>query len=160
MGAPAGTAAAAPPSTAVTQLIDAYREHGHRRARLDPLARAPLPDVPELRLRFHGLDPAQKREPASTVLPTATTMQALEWQLKRVYCGTTGLDCSSVRKRQRRAWLYARMEAELLAPPLAPDQKRRLLRRLVAAEMWERLAGGTFAHAKRFSLEGCESLVP
>jgi len=158
--APAGTAAAAPPSTAVTQLIDAYREHGHRRARLDPLARAPLPDVPELRLRFHGLDPAQKREPASTVLPTATTMQALEWQLKRVYCGTTGLDCSSVRKRQRRAWLYARMEAELLAPPLAPDQKRRLLRRLVAAEMWERLAGGTFAHAKRFSLEGCESLVP
>ena len=54
--APAGTAAAAPPSTAVTQLIDAYRKHGHRRARLDPLARAPLPDVPELRLRFHGLD--------------------------------------------------------------------------------------------------------
>ncbi|WP_037057184.1 2-oxoglutarate dehydrogenase E1 component [Ralstonia pickettii] len=158
--APAGTAAAAPPSTAVTQLIDAYREHGYRRARLDPLARAPLPDVPELRLRFHGLDPAQKREPASTVLPTATTMQALEWQLKRVYCGTTGLDCSSVRKRQRRAWLYARMEAELLAPPLAPDRKRWLLRRLVVAEMWERLAGGTFAHAKRFSLEGCESLVP
>jgi len=155
-----GTAAAAPPTTPVTQLIDAYREHGHRRARLDPLARVPLPEVPELRLRFHGLDPAQKREPASTALPTAATMQALEWQLKRVYCGTIGLDCSSVRKRQRRAWLYARMEAELLAPPLAPDQKRWLLRRLVAAEMWERLAAGTFAHAKRFSLEGCESLVP
>ncbi|WP_428984146.1 2-oxoglutarate dehydrogenase E1 component [Ralstonia psammae] len=155
-----GTALAAPPSTPVTQFIEAYREHGHRRARLDPLARVPLPEVPELRLRFHGLDPAQKREPASTVLPTATTMQELEWQLKRVYCGTIGLDCSSVRKRQRRAWLYARMEAELLAPPLAPDQKRWLLRRLVAAEMWERLAAGTFAHAKRFSLEGCESLVP
>ena len=156
-----GTAAAAAlPSTPVTQLIDAYREHGHRRARLDPLARVPLPDVPELRLRFHGLDPAQKREPASAVLPTATTVQELEWQLKRVYCGAIGLDCSSVRKRQRRAWLYARMEAELLAPPLAPDRKRWLLRRLVAAEMWERLVGGTFAHAKRFSLEGCESLVP
>ena len=80
-----GTAAAAAlPSTPVTQLIDAYREHGHRRARLDPLARVPLPDVPELRLRFHGLDPAQKREPASAVLPTATTVQELEWQLKRV----------------------------------------------------------------------------
>ena len=96
-----GTAAAAPPTTPVTQLIDAYREHGHRRARLDPLARVPLPEVPELRLRFHGLDPAQKREPASTALPTATTMQALEWQLKRVYCGTIGLDCSSARKRCR-----------------------------------------------------------
>ncbi|WKZ87813.1 2-oxoglutarate dehydrogenase E1 component [Ralstonia pickettii] len=156
----AGGAATAPPPTPVTQFIDAYREHGHRRARLDPLARVPLPDVPELRLRFHGLDPAQKRDPASAVLPTATTMQELEWQLKRVYCGAIGLDCSSVRKRQRRAWLYARMEAELLAPPLAPDQKRRLLRRLVAAEMWERLVGSTFEHAKRFSLEGCESLVP
>lgn len=158
--APTGLAAAAPSSIPASQLIDAYREHGHRRARLDPLARVPLPDVPELRLRFHGLDPAQKREPSSAILPTATTMQELEWQLKRVYCGAIGLDCSSVRKRQRRAWLYARMEAELLAPPLAPDRKRSLLRRLVAAEMWERLVGGTFAHAKRFSLEGCESLVP
>ncbi len=166
--APAGTAVAAPPLTPVslpvsqpvTQLIDAYREHGYRRARLDPLARVPMPEVPELRLRFHGLDPAQKRDPASTVLPAATTVQELERQLKRVYCGAIGLDCSSVRKRQRRAWLYARMEAELQAPPLAPDQKRWLLGRLVAAEMWERLAGGTFAHAKRFSLEGCESLVP
>ena len=157
---PAGAAAAAPSSTPVTNLIDAYRELGYRRARLDPLARVPLPEVPELRLSFHGLDPAQRREPAGDVLPSAATLQELEWQLKHVYCGTIGLDCSGVRKRQRRMWLYARMEAELQAPPLAPDQKRWLLSRLVAAEMWERLAGGAFAHAKRFSLEGCESLVP
>ncbi len=156
---PPGAAVAAPPSTPVTHLIDAYRELGYRRARLDPLARVPLPEVPELRLAFHGLDPTHKREPGD-VLPTATTLQELEWQLKHVYCGAIGLDCSGVRKRQRRMWLYERMEAELQAPPLAPNQKRWLLNRLVAAEMWERLVGGTFAHAKRFSLEGCESLVP
>lgn len=155
-----GAAAAAPPSTPVTRLIDAYRAFGHRRARLDPLARVPLPEVPDLRLRFHGLDPAQKREPVGAVLPTATTMRELEWQLKHVYCGAIGLDCSGVRKRQHRAWLYARMEAEWAAPPLALEQKRWLLDRLLAAEMWERLAGDTFSHAKRFSLEGCESLVP
>lgn len=147
-------------ATAVGGLIDAYRELGYRRARLDPLARVPLPDVPELRPAFHGLDPAQRREPDGTALPTATTVQELEWQLRRVYCGSIGLDCSGVRKRQRRAWLHARMETELLAPPPAPEHKRWLLGRLLAAEMWERLAGSTFAHAKRFSLEGCESLVP
>lgn len=152
--------AAATLSTPVTRLIDAYRELGYRRARLDPLARAPLPDVPELRLQFHDLDPAHRRESVDTALPAAATVQELEWQLNRVYCGAIGLDCSGVRKRQRRTWLYARMEAELEAPPLAPDQKHRLLGRLLAAEMWERLAADTFAHAKRFSLEGCESLVP
>ncbi|ANH35504.1 2-oxoglutarate dehydrogenase E1 component [Ralstonia pseudosolanacearum] len=157
---PTEAADAGPRSTPITRLIDAYRGLGYRRVRLDPLSRAPLPEVPELRLRFHGLDPAHRRESAGAVLPTATTMQELEWQLKRVYCGSIGLDCSGVRKRQRRTWLYARMEAELTAPPLAPDRKRWLLGRLAAAEMWERLAADRFAHAKRFSLEGCESLVP
>ena len=157
---PKGAPTAAALSTPVSRLIDAYRELGYRRARLDPLARTPLPDVPELHPRFHGLEPAHSCEPAGTVLPMVTTIQELEGLLKRVYCSAIGVNCSGVRKRQRRAWLYARMEAELHTPPLAPDQKHWLLGRLVAAEMWERLAAGTFGHAKRFSLEGCESLVP
>jgi 2-oxoglutarate dehydrogenase E1 component len=87
-------------------------------------------------------------------------VQALEWQLRRAYCGAIGLDCTGVRSKQRRAWLFARMESDLQQPPCAPHQKRALLRRLLAAEMWERHVASQFEHAKRFSLEGCESLVP
>jgi len=35
-----------------------------------------------------------------------------------------------------------------------------VLERLYEAQAWESLVAATFEHAKRFSLEGCESLIP
>jgi len=144
----------------IRRFIDAYREHGYRRARLDPLAQVPLPEVPELRPAYHGLDPVQKRAPDRASLPTATSVRELESQLRHLYCGAIGLDCTGVRSKQRRTWLFARMESDLQQPPCTPSQKRALLRRLLAAQMWEHHVASRFEHAKRFSLEGCESLVP
>ena len=40
---------------AVLQLIAGYRNRGHQRAKLDPLALMPRPSVPDLELSQHGL---------------------------------------------------------------------------------------------------------
>ncbi|TKC86034.1 2-oxoglutarate dehydrogenase E1 component [Trinickia terrae] len=156
-------AAAMPQSAAspqVARFIDAYREQGHRCARLDPLALAPLPALPALKPDYHGLHPLQERASDDCALPGAVTVQELARQLERTYCDTIGLDCSGIRSKARRGWLFARMEADLLSPPLAPREQGKLLQQLLAAEMWERHVARSQAHAKRFSLEGCESLVP
>nr|WP_240655725.1 2-oxoglutarate dehydrogenase E1 component [Paraburkholderia phosphatilytica] len=147
-------------SQSIACLIDAYREHGYRRAQLDPLALTAQPTLPELTLAHHGLDPQQERAFDDAALPSAITVHDLERQLKRAYCGPIGLDCSGVRSDDRRHWMFARLEADLLALPPTRDDKRALLARLVAAEMWERHIAAHLADAKRFSLEGCESLVP
>lgn len=156
-------AAAAVPALQIARFIEAHRHEGYRIANLDPLDLASRADVPELTPAFHGLDPDQIRPSDKDGFPAAVTVEELERQLKRVYCGALGLDTSGVRSDARRRWLFSRMEAELLYPRTAPEQSeagKALLRRLVEAEMWERLVAARNEHAKRFSLEGCESLIP
>jgi 2-oxoglutarate dehydrogenase E1 component len=141
-------------------LIDAYRKHGYRCASVDPLALCAVPHLPELTLGHHGLLPHTPREPRRRELPSAETAEALLQQLKRAYCGPLTLDSSAVRSDTRRRWLHARLERELDAPPLAAGARRTLLRRLVDAQAWERRVAEALPHAKRFSLEGCEALIP
>jgi 2-oxoglutarate dehydrogenase E1 component len=148
------------PASQVASFIDAYRQQGYRVARLDPLALMLPPDVPELEPQFHGLSPTQERAPEGAVFPSALTVRELERQLKRVYCGAIGLDCSGIRSERRRRWLFARMESASQANQPSTRERAAVLRRLVAAEMWERHVAARHEHAKRFSLEGCESLVP
>jgi len=157
---PAGELASVARALQVRRFIDAFRQHGHRQASLDPLRLTPVPEVPELDPVFHGLELAQPIGAENPLLPPSAAVHELERQLRRVYCGAIGLDLTGIRDTERRAQLSAWLKAEQLAPLRARGQRRSLLRRLVAAEMWERHVAATFEHAKRFSLEGCESLVP
>lgn len=145
----------------IAQFIQAHRNFGHRMARLDPLAASAMQSaavLPELTPEFHGLDPAMPRPPGSTIFPAATTVQQLDRQLKAIYCGAIALDCSGIREEARRDWLFARMENAVPTVPAA--QRQAILHRLVTAEVWERHLAVTAPHAKRFSMEGCESLLP
>jgi len=157
---PAGELASVARTLQVRRFIDAFRQHGHRQASLDPLRLTPVPEVPELDPVFHGLEPAQPIGAENPLLPPSAAVHELERQLRRVYCGAIGLDLTGIRDTQRRAQLSAWLKAGQLAPLPARELRRSLLRRLVAAEMWERHVAATFEHAKRFSLEGCEALVP
>ncbi|WP_082102618.1 2-oxoglutarate dehydrogenase E1 component [Robbsia andropogonis] len=141
-------------------LADAYRQHGYRIARLDPLGLSPAPRLRELAPAFHDLDIDQARGFDPDLLPGALTVRELAHWLHRTYCGNIGFDCTGLRDEIRRKWLYARIESESQADPVAPNSRETLLHRLLAAEAWERLAAQTVPDGKRFSLEGCESLLP
>ncbi len=159
---PAAVDATALSSWYIAQFIQAHRNLGHRIARLDPLtssAQQAAPMPAELTPEFYGLDPAMARPPGSTFFPSATTVQQLDRQLKAIYCGAIALDCSGIRDESRRAWLFSRMEAVSSTAPSAA-QRQAIFHRLLTAEVWERHLAATAPHAKRFSLEGCESLLP
>lgn len=150
----------APPAR-VAALIDAYRMHGYRAARFDPLDLLAAPTVAELGASFHGLDPdASYQAPRGGRFAGARTVAQLQQQLDALYRGAIGLDCSGVRDTARRNWLFARREACTSSAPLTAAARLQLLRRLLAAQMWEHHAATRCPDAKRFSLEGCESLIP
>ncbi|SHJ75000.1 2-oxoglutarate dehydrogenase E1 component [Paraburkholderia terricola] len=157
---PAAHAPTTAGSLRIKHFIEAYRLHGHRQAQLDPLHLTPLPEVPQLQPQFHGLEPTQQIAADNALLPPSATVHELERQLRHVYCGAIGLDVTGIRDEAPRAWLCARLKSAQLAPLPAHDQRHKVLQRLLAAEMWERHVAARFEHAKRFSLEGCESLIP
>jgi 2-oxoglutarate dehydrogenase E1 component len=144
----------------IERFIDAHRRDGYRIADLDPLNHVRCVAMPELTPQFYGLDRTGLRPADQTGLPFALTVAELDQQLKRAYCGAIGIDCSGVLNESRRRWLFNRVESDLVCPASTPQECRALLNRLLAAEMWERLVASRHEDAKRFSLEGCESLIP
>ena len=137
----APTTAAVDP--AVRRFIEAHREQGYRYAELDPTGASRPLDIGQLSPGRFGL-------PADDVAE-------LSERLKSAYCGALALDASAVRHDARRHWLFQRMEARATTPGA---DRLKLLDRLADAEAWEHHVANRFPHGKRFSLEGCEALVP
>lgn len=143
---------------AVHRFIEAHRQEGHRFAALDPTGTARSLDLAALAPERFGLEDADPVTTDGSAWLEATDVQALDRQLKAAYCGAVALDASAVRDESRRAWLHARMEAPATVVP--PATARRLLERLVQAEAWEHFVAERHGDGKRFSLEGCEALIP
>lgn len=143
----------------VLAFIDAHRRLGDRCAAIDPLQLSRPADLAALSPQAFGLQPSDWLNAAGTPLWSARTVADLDRCLKAIYCGTLALDASAVRDDERREWLYQRMEA---APPTPQGHQERLalLEHLIRAQTWEEHVALHFPHGKRFSLEGCEALIP
>lgn len=140
----------------VHRFVEAHRAHGHRHAALDPLGLSRPLDVQGLSLQRFGLSPGDALTHDETPWLGARDAHELDRRLKAAYCGPLALDASAVRDDARRAWLQARMEA--LPAATSPDTG--LLDRLIQVQAWEHHLARRFPHGKRFSLEGCEALLP
>ncbi|WP_288392869.1 2-oxoglutarate dehydrogenase E1 component [uncultured Herbaspirillum sp.] len=145
----------------VQSFIEAYRNEGYRIADIDPLGTISLPEIPALLPQTHALEDediilAQHRLLDGLGL---TTVKELTHHLSRLFCAALALDASGVRDEARRQWLFARLAArDHGAEPGAPERAA-VLARLAAAEQWEHYLQQDYPQAKRFSLEGCESLL-
>src|SRR5262249_54930877 len=60
----------------------------------------------------------------------------------------------------RPEWLQSRMELARNHPPLASEERRRILRSMLAADAFEQFLHVRYVGQKRFSLEGGASLIP
>jgi len=145
----------------VQAFIDAYKREGYRIADIDPLGSISVPDIAELQPQHHALCDedivlSQHRFLDGLGL---STVRDLAHHLSERYCGPLGVDCSGMRDDSRRQWLFARLGAQDHRAEMAAHERAALLTRLVAAEEWERFLQEEYPLGKRFSLEGCESLL-
>ena len=147
---------------AAMALVKAIRHFGHLAARLDPLASDP-PGDPALDPGPLGLTPEiMARVPAEVLrvyVPGRTLADAYP-ELLKTYCGTIAYEVEHIGSHQERVWLRQVIESGQHRPPLAADEKRKLLSRLTAVEMLERFLHTAYLGQKRFSIEGLDALVP
>ncbi len=151
---------------AAANYADAIRTHGHKAATIAPIGNAtPVKDVPAIHAATYGIsDETMAALPASIVggpigMTASNALEAVE-QLRSVYCGTIGYEFAHVQESERRDWLREAAETGRFREPLSDDAKRALLDRLTAVESFERFLHTTYLGAKRFSIEGTDSLVP
>ncbi|MCK9192558.1 MAG: 2-oxoglutarate dehydrogenase E1 component [Nevskia sp.] len=158
-----GDAAARAKQSGVLRLINYYRVRGHQVAKLDPLNLSPVQQIPDLDPAFHGLGP----DDMDTVFDTGTLsgharlpLREIIRILKTVYTDTIGTQYMYINDTVEKRWIQQRLEGSAFAPRTTVEQRKEVLKQLVAAEGIERYLHNKYVGQKRFSLEGGESLIP
>ncbi len=144
-------------------LIRAYRVRGHLIANLDPLGIEGDKHHPELDPKSYGFSEADYDRPIYVDgvlgLKRATLREALAI-LKQTYCARIGVEFMHIQHPDRKSWIQRMMEGERNRQSLSRSEKMAILRQLDEAEGFERFLDVKYAGAKRFSLEGSESVIP
>ncbi|HMQ03829.1 MAG TPA: multifunctional oxoglutarate decarboxylase/oxoglutarate dehydrogenase thiamine pyrophosphate-binding subunit/dihydrolipoyllysine-residue succinyltransferase subunit [Pyrinomonadaceae bacterium] len=147
----------------VLQMINAYRIRGHLLADIDPLNMT-TQDTSELDLEHFGLTIWDlDREFITGGLhgeKTATLRRILEI-LRRAYCGKVGIEYRHIQSKTEKDWIRQQVREHFVdTKPLTSETKIALLQKLIEAEQFEQFLHKKYLGQKRFSLEGCETVIP
>lgn len=181
------TSRAGPSDTARTlHLIQAYQKRGHEMAKLDPLglhawrtgdkmtvseSANVASDLDYKTYGFtdadwdRGLELSWGMENVAGLMGNAdvnndgkTTLEEMFSYLQQCYTGTTAVEFAHITDLEKSNWLRARVEVP--PPVLSKEEKTLILERLAVSERFEAVCAAKFATAKRFGLEGLESVIP
>lgn len=148
----------------VMELINAYRVRGHLIADIDPLHAMPLLYHPELDIETYNLtiwDLDRIFITGGLAGTESATLREILDILQRAYCGKVGIEYRHIQSKEEKIWIRERIRVQLVNPePIAPEVKKQLLWKLISAEQFERFLGTKYLGQKRFSLEGCETIIP
>ncbi|HXI61798.1 MAG TPA: multifunctional oxoglutarate decarboxylase/oxoglutarate dehydrogenase thiamine pyrophosphate-binding subunit/dihydrolipoyllysine-residue succinyltransferase subunit, partial [Pyrinomonadaceae bacterium] len=148
----------------VMELINAYRVRGHLIADVDPLHALPLLYHPELDIETYSLTIWDLDRLFITGglggTETATLREILDI-LQRAYCGKVGTEYRHIQSKEEKLWLREQIRREFVDPkPIDAEIKKRILWKLISAEQFERFLNTKYLGQKRFSIEGCETIIP
>ncbi|TLU61340.1 2-oxoglutarate dehydrogenase E1 component [Thalassotalea litorea] len=148
----------------VLQLINAYRFRGHQNARLDPLGIWQRPRVRDLELSHHELSKSEYDKEFNVgslaVGQEAMKLGNIHETLEKTYCGSIGAEYMHITSTREKRWIQQRLESVQSKANYTAEQQTEILKDLIAADGLEKYLGAKFPGAKRFSLEGGDSLIP
>ncbi len=147
---------------AVINLINGYRTRGHLFTRTNPVRErrkyAPTLEISNFGLRESDLD--EIFQAGTQIGIGASTLRTIIDHLEATYCRSIGAEFMFIREPQKLKWLQERMEKSRNTPNYSVEEKKAILRKLTQAVVFENFMHTKFVGQKRFSLEGCETLIP
>jgi 2-oxoglutarate dehydrogenase E1 component len=149
--------------TAVRNLIHAYRSRGHLRAKTNPV-RERKDRKERLNLADFGLSDSDLdtkfRQGELLGLGQSATLREIVAALTSIYAGTVGFEFTYIRDPQILDWFQEKAEHGALAFNPDVEYKKRILKKLNEAVVFENFLHTKFLGQKRFSLEGGETAIP
>lgn len=168
--APAAAPVVAAPDSKAAQdslraflLIRSYQVRGHLLANLDPLGLKPRGYHAELDYTSYGFVEADLNKSiqlGGMLGRESATLGEIIDNLQQTYCGTIGVEFMHIQDPEQKAWLQGRFEQSNNNPAYSKAEKTHFLKRLTAAEGFEKFLDVKYTGTKRFGLEGGESTIP
>lgn len=146
----------------VIEMIQGYRDMAYLIADVNPLDRGPK-QHPLLDLKNFGLTEAdlnRKTRLGKLVGLEDVTLKEIIATLKTFYCSPAAVEIGHIEDPKSRHWVQTLVESKFLMKPLEDKYRHRALGMLTKAETLERFIHKKFVGAKRFSLEGCDIIIP
>lgn len=146
----------------VLNMINGYRQRGHLFTATNPV-RQRRKYYPGKELETFGLSEADMDTVFNAGVEVGlgpATLREIRQLVEDTYCRSIGAEFLFVRHPEKVKWLRERMESDRNMPNFPIEKKKRILRKLNEAVVFESFLGTKFLGQKRFSLEGAESLIP
>ncbi|MGW7848730.1 2-oxoglutarate dehydrogenase E1 component [Staphylococcus xylosus] len=148
----------------VMRLIDNIRQYGHLLADIYPVNRPKRENVPKLTIEDFNLDKATLESISAGIVSDHfkdiydNAYEAIVRMEKR-YKGPIAFEYTHINNNRERVWLKRRIETPYKAT-LNDNQKIELFKNLAHVEGFEKYLHKNFVGAKRFSIEGVDTLIP
>ncbi|CAL1595005.1 unnamed protein product [Knipowitschia caucasica] len=144
----------------LARLVEAYRAHGHKAAKINPLLpdKPVLDDIPEISslagsitgyLHTSGLRHFGKSE---------ASVEEVQAYLEKMYCGPLSVEISQLSSQEERLWFADRFEA-LKNQSFNTEEKKRLAKIMLESQEFDHFLATKFATVKRYGGEGAESMM-
>ncbi len=147
----------------VLQLINAFRIRGHLLADIDPLNMTSHHSA-ELDLENFGLtiwDLDREFITGGLHGESTATLRRILGILRMAYCGKVGTEYRHIQSKEQQEWIRHQVRQQFVdSSPLPNAIKKELLQKLIEAEQFEQFLHKKYLGQKRFSLEGCETIIP
>ncbi|KAG2723700.1 hypothetical protein I3843_02G159500 [Carya illinoinensis] len=150
-------------------LVRAYQVNGHMKAKLDPLGLEEQEIPEELDPALYGFGEADldrefflgvwKMSGFLSENRPVQTLRSILTRLEQAYCGSIGYEYMHIADRDQCNWLREKIETPT---PMQYNRQRRevILDRLIWSTQFENFLATKWTTAKRFGLEGGETLIP
>ncbi|KAM9376665.1 2-oxoadipate dehydrogenase complex component E1 isoform 1-T1 [Pholidichthys leucotaenia] len=145
---------------ALAALVEAYRVHGHKAAKINPLLpQMPVAgSVPEISL-MNGTVKGQLDTSGLRHFGKAhASAEEVKAYLEEAYCGQISVETSQLSSLEEREWFADRFE-ELKRKGFSPEERRQLGKIMLESQEFDRFLATKFATVKRYGGEGAESMM-
>ena len=146
----------------VLNLVNGYRSRGHLFTDTNPV-RERRKYTPTLAIENFGLDERDLEEVFQAGIEIGigpAKLKDIIAHLEETYCNSVGAEYKYIRTPEIIEWLEKKMEGSRNSCSFSIDEKKRILEKLNEAVAFENFVHSKFVGQKRFSLEGCETLIP
>ncbi len=146
----------------VINLINAYRSRGHLFTKTNPV-RERRKYTPTLDVENFGLTSSDMEtvfQAGSLLGIGVAKLQLIIAHLKETYCSSIGVEYMYMRNQEAVSWIQTRMENSKGNAKYSVEDKIQIFSKLNDAVGFESFLDKKFVGQKRFSLEGCEALIP
>ncbi|MDG1154334.1 MAG: 2-oxoglutarate dehydrogenase E1 component [Alphaproteobacteria bacterium] len=145
-------------------FIRAYRVFGHFKADLDPLGMRDYQENLELKPESYGFNVETDMDRPiflnySFGLESATLREIIN-VCEKLYCGKLGYEFLYITCKKEKDWFRERIESNNELYTFHDEGKKTTLNRLAHTDSFEKFLDKKHRGAKRFGLDGGESLIP